>query len=136
MPELLAALDAFVLTSRMEANPVSILEAMASGKPVVAPRVGSISETVADGVTGFVTDPGSVDQVVARVAELLSDRALAERMGQGGRAAVAARGSLEAMVGGYERLLSELYESKASPRGAAPHAAPDVSPRPGSRLPA
>ena len=84
VPELLAALNVFVLTSRMEANPVSILEAMASGKPVVAPRVGSIAESVIDSKTGFLTDPGDLDQVVDRVVELLSDRALARRMGQGG----------------------------------------------------
>ena len=49
VPELLNLLDVFVLTSRMEANPVSILEALATGKPVVATRVGSIPETVIDG---------------------------------------------------------------------------------------
>ena len=46
IPQLLSALDVFVLTSRIEANPVSILEAMAAGLPVVAPNVGSISESV------------------------------------------------------------------------------------------
>ena len=66
VPEILAALDVFALTSRIEANPVSILEAMASGKPVVAPRVGSIDESVSDGETGFLTEPGNVQQVADR----------------------------------------------------------------------
>ncbi|HEV3138031.1 MAG TPA: glycosyltransferase, partial [Pirellulales bacterium] len=67
IPELLAAIDVFVLTSRMEANPVSILEAMSTGKPVIAPRVGSIGESVIDGETGFLTDPLDEEQVADRL---------------------------------------------------------------------
>ena len=58
IPGLLAAMDVFVLTSQMEANPVSILEAMATSRPVVAPNVGSIAESVDDGVTGYLTEQG------------------------------------------------------------------------------
>ena len=59
IPKVLASLDVFALTSHIEANPVSILEAMAMGLPVVATDVGSVSETVRPGVTGFLTTPGS-----------------------------------------------------------------------------
>ena len=58
VPELLGLLDVFVLTSHNEANPVSILEALATGKPVVSTAVGSIPETVLEGVTGYLVDPG------------------------------------------------------------------------------
>jgi glycosyltransferase involved in cell wall biosynthesis len=119
VPELLATLDVFVLTSKMEANPVSILEAMASGKPVVAPRVGSIAESVADGCTGFLTEPGNEAQVAERLVQLLGDRPLARQMGQGGQAAVVEHGSLERMVGGYEELLTEIYDRKATGESAA-----------------
>ncbi len=112
--ELLSAIDVFVLTSKMEANPVSILEAMASGKPVVAPRVGSIAESVADGHTGFLTEPGNEEAVTERLVQLLGNPTLAMQMGQGGRAAVVAHGSLERMVGGYEELLTEIYDRKAN----------------------
>lgn len=54
VPELLALTNVLVLSSHMEANPVSILEAMACGKPVVATHVGSIGEVVKDGATGFL----------------------------------------------------------------------------------
>jgi len=118
IPDLLAASDVFVLTSRMEANPVSILEAMASGKPVVAPRVGSIGESVIDGVTGYLTRPGDDAEVVDRVTELLADRPLAERLGAAGREAVCARWSLEAMVSGYEKLLNSIYNQKCDRRRA------------------
>ena len=105
-------MDVFILTSHMEANPVSILEAMATGKPVIAPRVGSIPDSVADGQTGFLTEPGNVPQVAARLQDLLlhSDRASA--MGQLGRALVERRWSLENMVDGYQRLIEEIYGRK------------------------
>ena len=98
-----------MLTSKIEANPVSILEAMASGKPVIAPRVGSIGESVIDGQTGFLTEPHDERQVVERLTELFTDPELAQRMGQAGRAAVVARWSLERMVEGYQDLIAEVY---------------------------
>ena len=64
VPRLLAAMDVFALTSHIEANPVSILEAMSVGRPVVATNVGSIHEAVAEGQTGFLVTPGDADQFV------------------------------------------------------------------------
>ncbi len=58
IPEILSLIDVLVLTSHMEANPISILEAMAAEKPVVATRVGSIEQTVTDGKTGYLVPPG------------------------------------------------------------------------------
>lgn len=112
IPELLSALDVFVLTSQMEASPVSIMEAMACGKPVVAPRVGSIDESVIDGVTGYLVEPGKSTLAADRILRLLEDPSLARRMGQAGRERVCQRSSLESMVTGYEELLSTIYESK------------------------
>ena len=117
VPEVLAALDVFALTSKIEANPVSILEAMASGKPVVAPRVGSIDESVSDGETGFLTEPGNVRQVADRLAELAGNPQLARRMGQAGRAVVVGHSSLERMVEGYERLIATIYRKKCRAGG-------------------
>jgi glycosyltransferase involved in cell wall biosynthesis len=112
VPELLSALDVFVLTSQMEASPVSIMEAMACGKPVVAPRVGSIGESVIDGVTGYLVEPGSAVRAAERLLRLLTDPALAQRMGRAGRERVCETSSLENMVAGYEALLAGIYESK------------------------
>ena len=121
VPEILAALDVFALPSRIEASPVSILEAMASGKPVVAPRAGSIDESVSDGETGFLTEPGNVRQVADRLAELASDRERARRMGQAGRAVVVDHWSQERMIEGYERLIATIYRRKChAGRPAAP----------------
>jgi glycosyltransferase involved in cell wall biosynthesis len=64
---------------------LSLLEAMASGTPVVASSVGGVPEIVQDGVTGFLVPPGDVEALRARVEQLLSDKPLARRMGMHAR---------------------------------------------------
>ena len=118
VPQLLALMDVFVLTSKMEANPVSILEAMASGKPVVATRVGSVPETVLDGRTGCLAAPGSADEVAAKILELLCDPVRAKAMGQAARQEVVAHWSIQRMVEGYQAMLAGIYQRKAEKRGA------------------
>jgi glycosyltransferase involved in cell wall biosynthesis len=114
IPKLLSLFDVFVLTSKMEANPVSVLEAMASGKPVVATRVGSVGETVLDGRTGYLVAPGSADEVAAKILELLGDPGRAKVMGQAGREEVVAHWSVGRMVEGYQEMLEGLYRKKAA----------------------
>jgi glycosyltransferase involved in cell wall biosynthesis len=125
IPRLLAAMDVFALTSRMEANPVSILEAMASSRPVVAPNVGSIAQSVADGVTGYLTDEGSADQTAGRICELLENVELARTMGARGRQTVVERWSLDVMVRGYEQLITDIYAARSG--GRNPFAAGSVA---------
>lgn len=112
VPELLRLIDVFVLTSDMEANPVSILEAMACGKPVIASRVGSIPETVTEGQTGYLVDPGQPSQVAERLAELLRNPQQAAAMGRAGREWVVTNYSVERMVRGYEDLMTDIYSAK------------------------
>lgn len=112
IPELLAAMDVFLLTSHMEASPVSILEAMASERPVIAPRVGSIPDSVADGVTGYLVEPGSAEQVADRLKAVFHNPEQAAVMGLRGREFVVDRCSLEKMVAGYQDLIAEVYNSK------------------------
>jgi glycosyltransferase involved in cell wall biosynthesis len=121
IPQLLAAMDVFALTSHIEANPVSILEAMSVGRPVVATNVGSIHEAVADGQTGYLAPAGDVDHLAQRVLQLLRNPHLRESMGTAAREAVVRRWSIEAMVRGYERLIETTYARKTSvaPAGIA-----------------
>ena len=112
VPEILAAADAFCLSSHMEANPVSILEALACEVPVVAPRVGSIPETVRDGDTGYLVEPGDASAMASRIAMLLDDATARRRLGKSGRELVVAHWSLDNMVRGYERLITDIYLSK------------------------
>lgn len=114
IPEQLATWDLFALTSHMEANPVSILEALACGVPVVAPRVGSIPETVREGETGFLAAPGDAEALARHWIAVLSDPELGARLGRQGREHVVAHGSLESMVTGYETLLESIYRRKAN----------------------
>jgi glycosyltransferase involved in cell wall biosynthesis len=118
VPQLLSLVDVLVLSSHMEANPVSILEGLACGKPVVATRVGSVGETVRDDQSGFLVDPGSAEQLAHRVGQLFDDPSMACRLGAAGRRMVVADWSLERMVAGYEDLVQRVYASKC-PGGAA-----------------
>ncbi len=114
VPEVLSLLDVFVLTSHMEANPVSILEAMAAEKPVIGTRVGSVAETVLDGKTGYLVAPGATEELAARMIQLLSNPQQAAVMGRAGRAHVVAHGSIDGMVAGYQDLLEGIYRAKSA----------------------
>jgi glycosyltransferase involved in cell wall biosynthesis/O-antigen/teichoic acid export membrane protein len=113
--QLLALIDVFALTSHNEANPVSILEALSTAKPVVATRVGSVPETVLDGLTGYLVAPGGELAMSSRITELLLDPAKAQRLGAVGRRHVMEHWSLAHMVAGYENLLEALYRQKTMP---------------------
>lgn len=114
-PQILAACDAFALTSHNEANPVSILEALACRVPVVATRVGSIPETVVPEQTGFLATPGDAAEIAGHLLRLLNDLHLAARLGSTGRQRVVERWSLDAMVRGYTELIEAIYDRKAGP---------------------
>ncbi len=119
VPELLSLVDVVMLTSKMEANPLCLLEAMASEKPVVASRVGSIIESVHDGRTGYLAAAGDSQGMAARVLELLQDCQRALSMGRAAREAVIARWSVDRMVRGYEDLIAEIYSAKCETAGTS-----------------
>jgi len=124
VPEVLALIDVLALTSHIEANPVSILEAMAAGKPVVATRVGSVDRAVQDGHTGYLVSPGNEEELARRLIELLRNRVAATAMGRAGRQFVLENASIGRMVAGYEDLLADIYRRKAGGRSAAAADAP------------
>jgi glycosyltransferase involved in cell wall biosynthesis len=114
VPRLLAAMDVFALTSHIEANPLSILEAMSVGRAVVATNVGSIHEAVIDGQTGFLITPGDADQFADRVLRLLNAPLASHAMGLTARESAIRRWSIEAMVLGYEELIDTVFDQKMS----------------------
>ena len=113
-PRLLAALDVFALTSHNEASPVSILEALSCGVPVVSTRVGSVAESVHDQWNGFTVEPGDAHAVAERVKYLLWDKSTSELMGINGREHVRSNGSLETMVRMYEQLIHSIFDRKTN----------------------
>jgi starch synthase len=88
---------------------LSVLEAMASGTPVVCTRVGGLPEVVQDGETGFLVTPADVDELHGRLATLLADPAPAARMGRTAREAALSRFTWQACaarcLAAYEELL-------------------------------
>ena len=108
------AIDVLLLTSVNEGTPVSVIEALAAGRPVVATRVGGVSDVVRDGVDGFLVDVADVEVLGARLAELAGDPELRARMGSAGCAHVIERYAVARLVEDVDRL----YRSLLPPRGA------------------
>jgi glycosyltransferase involved in cell wall biosynthesis len=110
-----AAFDTLVLPSGNEGTPVSAIESLAAGKPVVATRVGGVPDVIRDGEDGFLVEPGDTEQLAERLARLAHDPALRERMGEEGRARVLPRYAVERLVDDIDRLYTSLL-SEASGR--------------------
>ncbi len=113
-PTLVAGMDVFALSSLNEASPVSILEALACGVPVVATDVGSVSESVVEGVTGYLVPSEDVHAMSHAIKRLLMNTDAAKQMGVSGRMRVIETGSLDSMVRGYENLITRIYDLKVS----------------------
>lgn len=113
MPALLAAADAAVLPSRLEGVPLALLEAMAAGLPVVATRVGGVTEAVEDGVTGLLVAPRDPGALGLAVGEVLAERAWSRGLGRAGQRA--AREKFRAV--NSVRLLEGTYARWLSPHG-------------------
>jgi len=106
---ILATAQIFVLASRSEAFPRSILEAARAGLPTVASDVGGVRESVLDGRTGYVVPPGDPDSLRERIQVLIGDAPLRESMGRAARELYEESFTFERMVSRtievYERLL-------------------------------
>ncbi|HKW12869.1 MAG TPA: glycosyltransferase, partial [Candidatus Krumholzibacteria bacterium] len=98
----LAAMDVFVLSSVTEGLAMTLLEAMAAARPIVATCVGGNAEVVEDGVTGRLVPASDPAALAAALAALLAEPALAQRMGEAGHTRAIERFSLDAMVARYQ----------------------------------
>jgi glycosyltransferase involved in cell wall biosynthesis len=104
VPDLLAAADAFVLSSDWEGLPITLLEAMAAGVPAVVTDVGGNREVVRDGVDGFLVPPRDPTALARAVERLARDRALRARISAAARATFDARFTADGMVRQTEAL--------------------------------
>jgi len=108
-PRIASSFDVFALSSDHEGLPISLIEALALGKPVVVTGVGGIPEVVHNDREGFVIEPGDVNAFAERVVELLGDPSLRDVMGEAGRARARAfdiRRAVERMEQVYEEVLA------------------------------
>ena len=107
VPEIMRGLHGFVLPSLAEGISNTILEAMASGLPVIATAVGGNADLVVNGKTGNVVPAADVQAMADALVSLASAPEKAAAMGRAGRARVEARFSLQAMVSAYRKLYDD-----------------------------
>lgn len=112
---LLPALDVFVLGSRFEGLPISLLEAMAAEVSCVATRVGGIPEAITDGVEGRLVAPGAPDALATALVEVLSDAEARARLARAGLARVRAEFSIERAVLRTQALYDQLLGRQGEP---------------------
>jgi L-malate glycosyltransferase len=114
---ILAGCDIFVLPSRSEAFPNSVMEAMAAGLAVIATAVGGVPELIEHDVNGVLTPPDNRDALIAALRNLVENPARAAALGQSARDTIASRFSFTRMVSSFEDLYLDLLQHKA-PRTA------------------
>jgi glycosyltransferase involved in cell wall biosynthesis len=114
-------LDCFVLPSLAEGISNTILEAMASGLPVVATRVGGNAEIVEDGVTGRLVSCGDAQALADAIVSYFQAPHLAHQHASAARCASEQRFSLDRMVSDYDKLYLELMDPHARPEAQRRH---------------
>ena len=106
--QLLKAASIYVLPSYNEGLPMSILEAMAAGLPIVSTPIGGIPEAITDGFEGRLVEPGDVDGLAAALRELLGNADLRQRMGAAARTKVENTFSADIIIPQVEAIYREL----------------------------
>ena len=117
--EYLPCCDVLVVCSRLDGRPNSVMEAQAMGVPVIASRVGGLTEMVSEGRTGLLVDSEDVRGFVRAILDLSSDKALYEEMRKSARHWAEQRFSLRDSIDQYARLLRDLTRRE----NQGPHAA-------------
>ncbi len=108
IPDMLSAVDLFVMASRWEGSPLAVMEAMSAGVPVVSTAVGGVPELVQEGVTGLLVPPGEPAMLAAAMCRLLDDPIARATMGRNGARRAEERFDVRVMVRAYEQLYERL----------------------------
>lgn len=109
---LMASTDILVLPSRYDACPIVLLEAMASGKPIIASKVGGISYLVNNGETGLLFEVGNIHQLARNVIDLLDNKNLRLQMGKAGKEKVSLfswNNIVDQTIGTYTKALKDKH---------------------------
>ncbi len=113
VPEVLSAIDVFVLTSLWEGLPISVLEAFVSRKPVVATDTGGIREVVSENKTGFLVPPADFKAMAEKVKILLNDKNLRLKIGDNAYSSLGVSYRLDYMVSSTKELYENLLAARA-----------------------
>ena len=113
IPELLSIFSMFVLSSITESSPISLIEAMAAGLPVVATNVGGNAELIKDGYNGFIVEPKDIVGMRDAMLKIIEDKGLAKSMGEANRKAAFSKYGIENTIKEYESLYAEGLERKS-----------------------
>jgi sugar transferase (PEP-CTERM/EpsH1 system associated) len=116
---LLAEADVFALSSVAEGIPLTVLEAMAAGLPVVATNVGGVGEVLVDGVTGTLVAPSDPAALARALHAYLADASLRQRHGAAGRERAESRFGLRPMIAAYGALYDQLLARKSTSHAAS-----------------
>lgn len=108
IPEILAGLDGFVLPTSLEGSPVSLMEAMATGLPIIACPAGGVEELVTDRLTGLLVEPGDEGALTRALLTLARDATLRGKLGTAARERIRADFSLEVMAKRIENVYDNL----------------------------
>ena len=112
VPRLLAAADAFLLTSLSEGIPVTVLEAMAAGVPVVSTNVGGVPEIVQDGITGLLAPSRDAARLADALVRLAENPTLRAELARSARNRVERQFSEQVMIASYDRIYREMLHSR------------------------
>lgn len=112
VPQLLQAMDVFVMTSRNEGMPNAVMEAMAMQLPCVVTDAGDSRDIVIDGRTGFVVPVGDINSLTERILTLVTDPAMRKRFGEQGNSVIQDF-STQRMAERYKQLYSELLATNS-----------------------
>ena len=116
IPDLLRAADVFVFPSRWEGNPLSVMEAMAAGLPVIATAVGGVPELVEEGASGILVPNEDLHGLVAAMQRMAQDPNLRRQMGQAARQRAVERFDIRQTVRAYEALYEEILQKRCRVR--------------------
>lgn len=112
LPRIYADLDVLVVSSDNEGTPLSTIEAMASGCPVVATRVGGLTDLIAEGETGYLVPPGDAHAMASTIVRLFRNPQTAGFLGRAARAMAHERFPLKRLIDDMENLYHQLLEEK------------------------
>ncbi len=110
IPEVLSLFDIYICSSLSEGLPLSVVEAMAASKPVVATNVGGLPEIVIDNETGYLVEPRNSAALAEKISILLQNKSLREQMGIRGRKITEEKFSLKTMIDNYQNLYKKLIK--------------------------